>query len=145
TTPKINVTAQLGGLFEYAPPAGVEVSVGAEQQVDYSSASVPVLRGATSDKLFSSLETYWGYKTPTASRAEIASSLGSAPLYNLLTQQQQCMYQMSILQTVDNTCNKLTNPEKCALHKSIPSSSYTTKSLWVEVKNMLTREFSGIS
>ncbi len=109
-----------------------------QESIDFSNAKSPIWRnGANKDSLFGSLETYWGYKNTDDTLEPDEQLIKSAPIYALLTQQQQCDAQLNILQVIDKMCSKLTDPTKCALYQDIPgfSGQYTTKSLYEAVKS----------
>lgn len=109
-----------------------------QQTVDYSNAKSPIWRnGSNKNSLFGSLETYWGYKNTDESLDADEQLLKSAPIYALLTQQQQCDAQLQILEVIDKMCSKLADPTQCALYQDIPgfSGQYTTKSLYETIKS----------
>lgn len=98
--------------------------------VDYRDTLVPVFRDVTGKRwLTSSLEEYFGFadtKVQDSSRAEI----NSAPINSLLDRRQRCIQTITSLTQQEIMCNKLANPDSCALYsRPIPETALTIKSL----------------
>lgn len=108
------------------------------QSFDFTNVKVPLFRNVDSSRgVLSSIEQYFGYKDLSAGDENLSIQL-SAPLYALLSTEQQCIQQAKILDTIKVMCEKLEEPEKCGLYQTIPGTEWTTKSLqeaWADARS----------
>lgn len=98
---------------------------------DVAPTQVPVLRDNNPiSALFNSLEDYWGYQHhPTTSVMTPQDMIASSPIYSRLSLNQQCEFKIKLLETVEDMCERLEDPSKCALYQPIPLTDYTTQTL----------------
>ncbi|MCA9372591.1 hypothetical protein KC921_00665 [Candidatus Woesebacteria bacterium] len=111
-------------------PPGIGNYVRSWLAVDYREVQVPVFRDV-SDKRFlmTSLEEYFGFKD-TVIQENTKAELNSAAINSLLTNQQRCQASVRILLKQEEMCNKLANPDVCALYsRPVPETGYTIKTL----------------
>ncbi len=139
TTPKRSILSEIGpeNLLRPDIATGQILTVESSETIDYSTGRAPLWRNSQSkDDLFASLETYWSYKNVTETDPDQAR-IKSAPIYSLLTLEEQCDYQLRMLDVINTMCSKLKDPEKCALYQDIPGfeGKYTTKTLYEIIKN----------
>lgn len=99
-----------------------------ELKIEYVTSKVPVWRDSNPvATLMSSLEDFWGFQTIEA-EIEAQQLIASSPIYSLLTIEQQCEMKVHILETTQLLCEKLADPNTCALYQPINGTAgYTTK------------------
>ncbi|PIR58616.1 MAG: hypothetical protein COU69_04650 [Candidatus Pacebacteria bacterium CG10_big_fil_rev_8_21_14_0_10_56_10] len=103
-------------------PNPIQLELEAEQVFDFSQVTIPLFRQGSSGSgggLFDSIENFFGFRDtsgPTGGADQANQSLRSAPIYSLLTLEQQCRQSKDILQTVDRMCNTLEFPQTCPLY-----------------------------
>lgn len=111
-------------------PPGIGNYVRSWLAVDYREVQVPVFRDVSDKRyLMTSLEEYFGFKD-TVIQENSESELNSAAINSLLTDQQRCQASVRILLKQEEMCNKLANPDACALYsRPVPETGYTIKTL----------------
>lgn len=125
TTPTFNIKGgQEGDITAFrkwrAPGTGV-FDITSSLRMDTSKGNFPLFRSKSgSPTLMNSLETYWGYQDPDTSKSMEERALNSAAIYKLLTIEQQCEQKIAILKSINAMCNKLEDPNNCALYQPIP-------------------------
>lgn len=111
-------------------PPGIGDYVRSWLAVDYREVQTPVFRDV-SDKRFlmTSLEEFFGFKD-TVVQEQSPAELNSAAINSLLTNQQRCEASVRILLRQEEMCNKLANPNACALYsRPVPQTNFTIKTM----------------
>lgn len=111
-------------------PPGIGNYVRSWLAVDYQEVQTPVFRDV-SDKRFlmTSLEEFFGFKD-TVIQEQSPAELNSAAINSLLTNQQRCEASVKIILKQEEMCNKLANPNACALYsRPVPQTNYTIKTM----------------
>jgi len=150
-SPQIDVRAMVDGLPGYLyPQISQESTLEAafSQDTDLSEGKIPAWRmdGTNDITVVNSLETLFGYKDATDSLGLSAdddllpgSQFESSILYRTLDSHQLCMQQSRILDTQRNMCNKLKEPETCALNQPIKESEETILSLQQKIDGYISQ------
>lgn len=116
-----------------APPTQF---IQSSQFIDYSSANYPLFRYTQeANTVNDSIEAHFGYRELSISPDDLTADLKSAPLYRLTSPEQQCQMQKSIIETIYTMCQKLENPDECALYQPIRGSDYTTETIRIPAQN----------
>ena len=116
-------------------PPGIGNYVRSWLAVDYREVQTPVFRDV-SDKRFltTSLEEYFGFKD-TVLLENTKAELTSAAINSLLSNSQRCEASVRILLKQEEMCNKLANPDACALYsRPISGTNYSIKTMLAEYK-----------
>lgn len=127
TTPTFNIKGGQEGdiqafreVFANNPNAGV-FDITSQLTAATDKATYPLFRNSTDlPTLMSSLEQYWGYQEIEQDITPEEKSLRSAPIYKLLTIEEQCEQKVSILRSIRSMCEKLEVPDSCALYRPVP-------------------------
>lgn len=101
------------------------------QEYNYRESEIPIWRnlqeaGIVTIDAKNSLEGYWSHRDTTEDDP-LAKDLASAPIYRLLTLEQQCQQQVYMLETIEKKCNTLQEGEprdRCALDIEITDTEY---------------------
>ena len=112
--------------------------------VDFRDSLVPVFRDLKApEQLKRSLEDYFGYKELDGDSFN-ATELKSAAINSLLTSAQRCTQGVASLRARKEMCDKLQNPDECALYtEKVPGSNFTTKELLTAYEAYHAGNFAG--
>ena len=104
---------------------------------DASGAQVPLWRDFPSinNGVKSSIEDFFGHQAPKTEDPQ-TTAVNSGAVYSRLDLTGQCEYQIKILESIDNLCNQLKEPDACALYQPIEGSPYTTRTLLPAVQGL---------
>lgn len=132
STPKITAFGQVGGYFDLAPPDGVLMNIASPFNIDFSEAKVPVWRAESSQNLMDSMETFWGFQDTNPNELQV--DIASSPIYGFLSPLEQCRQKVTMLETIERMCQKLENPDTCALYRPVSGTDYTTQTMLAEIR-----------
>ena len=99
--------------------------------LDFTGARTPIFRD-TSDKrfLFASMEEFFGFLDTKDPDSVSQAELNSGPINSLLTRPQRCKTAIRLLVQTKIFCEKLENPDVCALYdQKIPDTEFTYRTL----------------
>lgn len=109
---------------------GVALNLTSTYTLDLEYGLIPLLRDTSKPQfLTSSMEEYFGFKDITQTEENYPTAeLYTAPINTLLSQQQRCEQSIKIILAQRDMCNRLSNPDECALYKrGIPGTNSTIK------------------
>lgn len=151
TTPQFYINAKTGGDLERFFDLGGSTVVSLDPKLIYNfdQARYPLFRkgtggsstsnsssGSSNDTggkgVLESLENYFGFIDTDTTDVEsdeirLEQAIKSAPIYSLLSLEDQCIQKIKLLETIQVMCEKLDDPSKCALYKSIPNTNFNTE------------------
>lgn len=95
--------------------------------VDYQELLTPLFRDVSDKKfLMTSLEEFFGYKDQAENPSD--AEINSSAINSLVTNQQRCILSVNMLLKEKEMCQKLVNPNSCALYpRPVTNTDWTVK------------------
>ncbi len=104
-------------------------------EYNFGGSQIPLWRNTqeTDTAYRTSIEDFFGRKEVAQKLADLSQreqEISSSMIYSKLNLEQQCQYQVHMLETIETMCNQLKDPSSCALYQPIPDfENITTQSL----------------
>lgn len=126
TTPALEIKPEIGGAVNdfFDQGGATTLPIDVDQVFDFSGSNYPLFRSKASADLMSSLESYYGVLNLDEDDPRL-KDISSAALYRMMNPVDLCKQQVKMLEVVESMCNKLKEPDTCALAKQIPGTEYS--------------------